>query len=198
MKDYLKSKVDSRNRKVLLSVIAVVLVSTAIFGLGTSNSSTPENGERQFNRADIMFLRMMVPHHEQAIEMAEIAPERTDNRKVLALAENISTTQRQENQQMAEWLRDVGLRPPERIHRMAGMATAQEMEELNQSQGQEFDRQFAELMIEHHRGGIHMANVAVQNGKSEKVVELAQGMIDAQQEEVEKMETWRNEWTNDN
>jgi uncharacterized protein (DUF305 family) len=192
MKDYLKTTVDSRNRKILFSVLAVTLVAATIFGLGTFNSPNSENGESQFNRADIMFLRMMIPHHEQAIEMAEMAPKRTDNRKVLALAENISTTQRQENQKMAEWLREVGLRPPERIHRMAGMASEQEMAELNQSQGQEFDRQFAELMIEHHEGGIHMANVAVQNGRSGKVRELAQGMIETQQKEINQMKEWRS------
>lgn len=195
MKDYLKTTVDSRNRKILVSILAIVLVATTIFGLGAFEAPDSESGESQFNRADIMFLRMMIPHHEQAIEMAEMAPERTENRKILALADNISTAQRQENQQMAEWLREAGLRPPERIRRMAGMATAQEMEELNQSQGQEFDQKFAKLMIEHHKGGIHMASVAVQNGKSEKVKELAQGMIETQQKEIERMEEWRAEWS---
>ena len=192
MSDYFKAAVDSHNRKILLSALAVVLVSAAIFGLEASNSPNREKGESQFNRADIMFLRMMIPHHEQAIEMAEMAPERTDNRKVLALAENISAVQRQENQQMAEWLTEVGIRSPERIRRMAGMATTQEIAELNQSKDQQFDKQFAELMIDHHNGGIHMANVAVQNGKSEKVRELAQGMIETQQKEISQMKEWRS------
>lgn len=195
MKDYLKTIFDNRNRKILVSVLVAVLVTTVIFGLGVFESPDSESGESQFNRADIMFLRMMIPHHEQAIEMAEMAPERTANEKILALSENISTAQRRENQQMAEWLREVGLRSPEQIRRMAGMATTQEMEELKQSQGQEFDKQFAELMIEHHKGGIHMANMEVQNGKSEKVKELAQKMIETQQKEIERMEEWRAEWS---
>jgi uncharacterized protein (DUF305 family) len=53
-------------------------------------------------------------------------------------------------------------------------------------------------MIEHHEGGIEMARAEVQNGKSEKVVELAQRMIEVQQEEVEKMETWRKGWLESN
>ncbi|MBC5793572.1 MAG: DUF305 domain-containing protein, partial [Nanohaloarchaea archaeon] len=152
----------------------------------------------EFNRADLMFMNMMIIHHDQAIEMAELAENRTENENILELSENISQAQTKENQKMSEWLREAGFNRPTRGHRMAGMATQQEMNELRQSEGQEFDLLFSELMIEHHEGGIEMERAEVQNGKSEKVVELAKRMIEVQQEEVEKMETWRKEWLESN
>ncbi|MFT4892957.1 MAG: hypothetical protein ACI8Z7_000748 [Candidatus Nanohaloarchaea archaeon] len=188
--------ITERNRKILFAGIAVlILAATASFGMfGMPNQ--PSDQVSEFNRADLMFMNMMIIHHDQAIEMAELAENRTDNENILELSENISQAQTRENQKMSEWLREAGFNRPTRGHRMAGMATQQEMNELRQSDGREFDLLFSELMTEHHEGGIQMARAEVQNGKSEKVVELAQRMIYVQQEEVEKMETWKTEWTN--
>jgi uncharacterized protein (DUF305 family) len=187
-----------RNKKILFAGVGIlILAAIASFGMfGTPNQ--PSNQVSEFNRADLMFMNMMIIHHDQAIEMAELAENRTENENILELSENISQAQTSENQKMSEWLREAGFNRPMRGHRMAGMATQQEMNELRQSQGREFDLLFSELMIEHHEGGIEMARAEVQNGKSEKVVELAQRMIEVQQEEVEKMETWRKGWLESN
>lgn len=164
-------------------------------GVEQPENSQEEENLSDFNRADLMFMNMMIIHHDQAIEMAELAPERTDNENILALSENISEAQRRENEKMASWLQDAGFRRPVDGHRMAGMASEQEMEELRSSEGREFDVLFSRLMIEHHRGGIQMARGVVQNGNSEKVSELAQEMIRVQQEEIQKMEEWRENWS---
>ena len=181
------------NRKIFACIAVIVpaiIVTFGAFGMPTHQT----NQVSEFNRPDLMFMNMMIIHHDQAIEMAELAENRTDNENLLKLSQNISQAQTEENQKMSGWLREAGFNHPMRGHRMAGMATQQEMNDLRQSQGREFDILFSELMIEHHEGGIQMARAEVQNGKSKKVVELAQSMIDAQQEEVEKMETWRNKW----
>lgn len=155
-----------------------------------------EAGEdSRFSRADLMFMNMMIIHHDQAIEMAELAENRTDNDKVLSLSQNISEAQRYENRKMAEWLNSVGLNRPTRGHRMAGMAAQEEMMQLEQSRGKEFDQLFSELMIEHHRGGIEMARAEVQNGRAEEVIELARGMVQVQQKEVGMMRQWQEEWS---
>jgi len=189
-------KLSDHDKKIVFGGIAVlILASVAAFGmLGMPNQ--PQNQISEFNRADLMFMNMMIIHHDQAIEMAELAENRTDNENILALSQNISEAQTEENQKMSEWLREAGFNRPTRGHRMAGMATQQEMDELRQSEGREFDLLFSELMIEHHEGGVQMAGAEVQNGKSEKVVELAQVMIDVQQREIEKMKDWREEWKN--
>jgi uncharacterized protein (DUF305 family) len=189
-------KISDRNKKIIFGGIAtLILASIAAFGMfGTPNQ--PSNQVSEFNRADLMFMNMMIIHHDQAIEMSELAENRTDNENILALSQNISEAQTEENRKMSEWLREAGFNRPKRGHRMAGMATQQEMNKLRQSEGQKFDLLFSELMIEHHRGGVQMARAEVQNGKSEKVRQLAQVMIDVQQREIEKMETWREEWRN--
>ncbi len=186
----------ARNKKILFAVIGALLLAL-LLSYGMFNPSNQASDQASdFNRADLMFMNMMIIHHDQAIEMAEMAENRTENQNILELSRNISQAQTEENQKMSDWLREAGFSRPMRGHRMAGMATQQEMNELSQRRGREFDLLFSELMIEHHEGGIQMARTEVQNGKSEKVIELAQGMIEAQQEEVEKMETWRNKWTN--
>lgn len=188
----------NRNKKMLFTGAAILLLAGLVFfGISGIPDNSP-NQTSEFNRADLMFMNMMIIHHDQAIEMAELAENRTENENILELSQKISEAQRTENEKMSDWLREAGFNRPMRGHRMAGMATQQEMNELRQSEEQEFDLLFSELMIEHHEGGIQMARAEVQNGKSEKVVELAQGMIDVQGQEVEKMKTWRNEWANNN
>lgn len=180
------------NRRALFFSALMVIAFLAVAFQGVE---LPEaNGQdAEFNRADLMFMNMMIIHHDQAIEMSELASRRTENQNILELAENISEAQRNENEKMASWLREAGFRRPTNGHRMAGMASSEEMRQLENSEGREFDMLFSELMIEHHVGGIQMARAVVENGKSEKVEELAQTMIDVQQEEVNKMEEWRTE-----
>ena len=188
-------KIDNRNKKLIFAGLGILIVASISF-LGTVEAPDQSSNQvSEFNRADLMFMNMMIIHHDQAIEMAKLADNRTENEKILGLSQNISQTQSEENQQMSKWLNEAGFNRPTRGHRMAGMATEQEMNDLRSSRGEEFNLLFSELMIEHHEGGIQMARAEVSNGKSEKVIELAQGMIDVQQTEVEKMESWRSKWS---
>lgn len=192
----IKKFVNSNQGKVILasSIVLALVLGASYMALEAPNQ--PQEQGSEFNRADLMFMNMMIVHHDQAIEMAELAENRTSNRNILDLSENISEAQRYENRKMSEWLREAGINPPTGGHRMAGMATRQEMNNLRQSEGREFDMLFSELMIEHHQGGIQMARAEVQNGKSTKVKDLAGKMVRVQQEEVDKMQNWRNTWNN--
>lgn len=188
------SMLEDHVRKIIVFALMALALLIAFYGGAFESSVNTDTRQSEFNRADVMFMRMMIIHHDQAVKMAEMASERTDNENILELSENISEAQRRENEKMADWLNDIGINRPTTGHRMAGMASSQEMSQLNQSEGREFDLLFSELMIEHHRGGIQMAKMEVQNGKSEKVRELAQGMVEAQQKEIESMEEWRKGW----
>ncbi|WP_414836297.1 DUF305 domain-containing protein [Candidatus Nanohalococcus occultus] len=185
-----KLRTDRKTSVALLTVLMVALAAAGVFQLSGGSDQRPE-----FNRNDIMFMNMMIIHHDQAVEMAELSENRTNNSNILEISQNISEAQQEENRVMAEWLRGAGFNRPTRGHRMAGMATAQEMEQLRQSRGREYDLLFSKLMIEHHRGGIQMARAEVQNGRSEKLIDLAQEMVEAQTEEIQRMESWRDEWT---
>lgn len=185
------------NRSYLLlagaAIGSILLIGAAYTGIGPFHGEQSQNQE--YNRADVMFMGMMIIHHDQAIQMAEMAPERTENENILALADNISEAQRSENEKMARWLEDLGMERPTDGHRMAGMASQTEIAQLRNSTGTEFDQLFAELMIEHHTGGIQMAQGVVENGRSEKVRDLAEQMITVQQQENEKMRQWQETWS---
>ena len=78
-------------------------------------------------------------------------------------------------------------------HRVAGMASQQEMNQLRNSNGTEFNNLFAELMIEHHEGGIVMARDFREVGSHSELREMQQQMIEAQTGEIDKMERWQNQ-----
>jgi uncharacterized protein (DUF305 family) len=184
----------SANRTKILIAFGILV----FLGLFVANNTYDDNksvSSSEFNRADVMFMNMMIIHHDQAIEMAELAPNRTDNENILELSRNISKAQRAENEQMAEWLRELGYQRPVRGHRMAGMASQEQMQRLENSSGREFDRLFSELMITHHRGGIQMAQSFIQRGRNPELIEMEKGMVRAQTEEIEKMKEWRSNWT---
>ena len=110
---------------------------------------------------DVHFLQQMIPHHEQAILLSTLAPDRTNSESILDLAKRIESSQHDEILFMKEWL---GSRGEESHHikmsnhhmKMMGMATKTQIEELSALNGFSFDDLFLRLMIAHHRGAIQM------------------------------------------
>ncbi len=136
---------------------------------------------------DIMFAQMMIPHHEQAIEMSTLAETRTENADVLALAQQIKSAQMPEISQMTTWLADAGA-PLSMGHDMGddGMLSADEMTTLTNATGIEFDRLFLAGMIAHHQGALEMAKT-VQNSKNAEVKVLSDNISSSQTAEIEEM-----------
>ena len=150
-----------------------------------------------FSQQDVEFMQGMSVHHDQAIVMSNWAPERTNNSQVLELAENISDVQGQEHRQMENWLRENNYEVhSEMSGQMKGMASEQQMQQLNNSTGHEFDMLYLELMIEHHIGGVEMAEKQVRQGSNQKLIEMAESMVKIQEEEISLMREWQNEWNN--
>ena len=119
-----------------------------------------------YNDADVEFVTNMVPHHTQALAMASLAPERAQDPRVADLAERIALAQGPEIDLMQSWLAAQGLPPadPEAAHdaheSMRGMATPEQMFELESATGEEFDRLFLTMMTEHHEGALEMADAS--------------------------------------
>lgn len=113
---------------------------------------------------DVLFMQDMIPHHNQAMQMAELVAERTNRPGLVDVAGRINVSQRDEIDFMQQWLSSRGERVPDPgaydamhiDHQMAGMATQQQMDELALAQGTEFDRLFLQLMITHHEGAVTM------------------------------------------
>ena len=134
---------------------------------------TPEEAieiaDTSYTRDDAMFMKDMIPHHQQAVLMAELVEERTNNEKVKEIAGRILTAQADEIVFMTGWLSERGEQVPSphdahhmhTSHDMAGMASPEDLERLRASEGVEFDRLFLTLMIAHHEGALDRRNAGL-------------------------------------
>ncbi|MFM8898162.1 MAG: DUF305 domain-containing protein [Actinomycetota bacterium] len=158
-------------KRIFLLIIALLLTGCA----SQSNSG--------YSSQDIMFAEMMIPHHQQAIEMSDLALKNSTNPEVLALAQEIKDAQAPEIEQMKSWgassMAHMG-------HMMDGMLSDEEISELAAARGGEFDRLFLEGMIKHHEGAIDMAEMVI-DSKNAEVAALANSIIEAQRAEIATM-----------
>lgn len=140
--------------------------------------------------SDLMFVEMMIPHHEQAVEMALMAPGHGANPEVMALAAKIASAQGPEIVQMQGMLSRWGVSEmsDHSGHQMDGMVDASGMGELDAASGAEFDRLFLKLMIDHHLGAISMAQDPLANGADPELNKLLRAIVEAQATEIEQME----------
>jgi uncharacterized protein (DUF305 family) len=146
------------------------------------------------NTDDVTFAQGMVPHHQQALDMAKLVPSRSTNAKVLDLAKRIEGAQDPEIKKMNGWLEQWGASTsmPGMDHGsmpgMSGMMSSEDMKMLDQSKGAAFDKMWLEMMIRHHEGAVAMAKTELQKGSSADAKKLAQDIIDAQQKEITEMQ----------
>lgn len=166
--------------------------------------------------ADVGFARDMTAHHAQAVEMALLVRERSEDPELRQVALDIELTQQQQQGQMYGWLAVWGLpqagsAPPmawaaEHGHGggdapdgagaepgagalMPGMATDDQLAELREADGADAERLFLELMIAHHEGGVAMAQSALELAEQPVVRRLAQAVVDSQTAEIAVLET---------
>jgi uncharacterized protein (DUF305 family) len=134
-----------------------------------------------------MFLEMMIPHHNQAVEMSHLAETNTKNPKILALAKIIDEEQLREIDLMSGWLGEgVGQVNGHQDHTMDGMLTTDQMEALGRAKDTEFDRLFLAGMILHHEGAIEMTQM-VTGTENQQVKQLAESIIKSQTEQIRQM-----------
>lgn len=173
-------------------------------------SPAAPSATEQHNDADVRFVSMMIPHHQGAIEMADLALARASSAEVKKLAAAIKAAQGPEIEQLQGWLDDwgmpaaatsaaapmsgmdhAGMAPGSMeaggMGEMAGMSRA-DMDKLKSASGAEFDKLFLTQMIAHHQGAIDMSDAVLANGSNPQVKALAQQIKDAQQEEITTME----------
>lgn len=174
---------------------------TAVETTATSGSSTTEQAEEsaQHSEADVMFAQMMIPHHEQAIEMSDIILSKDDvPADVTSLAEEIKAAQGPEIAQLTDWLEqwgeptqpegmDMDMGGDHDMAQMEGMLSDEELQQLSDAPGPEAAELFLNQMIAHHEGAVAMAEDQVENGTYPPAVDLAQTIIDTQQQEIDTM-----------
>ncbi len=161
------------------------------------------------NAADVSFNQMMIPHHQQAVAMADLVPSRTDNVAVRELAGQIKNAQQPEIDQMTQRLESWGVSPDVNAGAqehgsqqhgsmasgstahgtmgMSGMMSDQDMTAIENARGAEFDRLWLQGMISHHEGAIDMADTELADGVDPGSRALAEQIKKTQQTEIDRM-----------
>ncbi|GHK01929.1 lipoprotein [Streptomyces sp. Y2F8-2] len=157
--------------------------------------SAEEAGKRRAeddtpNAADFSYAWMMIEHHRQALEMAQLAPQRAGSDRVKRLAERITAAQKPEIAAMEAWLTAHTKDDHGSAHQhdvMPGMATEAQLKQLRAAAGKAFDELFLKLMITHHGGAITMATDAKAEGNNIQIEEMADDVIAQQTSEISRM-----------
>jgi uncharacterized protein (DUF305 family) len=163
----------------------------------TSKASSGASAD--FNDADVSFVSGMVPHHEQAVEMADIVLADEPAPEVADIAEQIKAAQQPEIEQLNQMLDHFGTAADSSgghggahggggapMH--GGMMTEQELAEFEAASGTDAERRFLTLMIAHHEGAIEAAETELAEGEYAPARELAESIRDSQAAEIEQME----------
>lgn len=156
-----------------------------------TSSSTAAPAAGAYNDADVTFAQMMIPHHRQAIEMADmiLAKQGIDS-DVTALATEIKAAQTPEIDQMTGWLTGWGQSATPSMsmgHDMGGTMSQADMDALDKATSKDATKLFLTGMITHHKGAIAMAKDELANGQNADAKKLAQSIKDSQQVEIGKM-----------
>jgi uncharacterized protein (DUF305 family) len=199
-------------RKYLIGISAAALVALAA-GCGGDdaghdtgsehgkNTSAPaESGAAtKHNDQDVMFAQMMIPHHQQAVDMSTMAAQQATDAKVKDLAARIKKAQEPEIQQMTSMLEAWGESTsmedmPGMDHgdhgsaSGEGMMTPADMQRLEKVTGTEFHQMWLQMMIKHHQGALTMAQAQIEQGSNADATTLARQIMDSQQTEIDEMQ----------
>ncbi|MBT2390654.1 DUF305 domain-containing protein [Streptomyces sp. ISL-1] len=162
-------------------------------GTSPSAAASASASQGQHNAADIAFAQGMIPHHRQAVEMADLAPSRAQSAEVKKLAADIKNAQDPEIKTLLGWLTFWGEQVPAEgamdhsAHGAGGMMTAEVMTSLEKASGKAFDTDFMELMIKHHEGAVAMAKTEKADGAFPDAKTMADAIITSQTAEIARM-----------
>lgn len=185
-----------RNFRKSLLVAGLVAVSLTLAACAPSSSS-PDAGSSSaasaFNDQDVSFVQGMLPHHEQAVEMADIilAKDGIDP-QVLNLAQTIKDEQQPEIETMTAWLAewDAPTSMGGMDHgsgTMGGMMSDDDMANLDGATAKTASELFLTQMTAHHMGAIEMAQTEIDAGESSAAIDLATSIVSTQQAEIDEM-----------
>ena len=193
------TNINARLVRLAGGLIAGAVVLTGCSGGSDTNDTDAGSSASQsaeFNDADVAFAQGMIVHHEGALEMAQMADGRAQNPQVLDLADRIEAAQDPEIKTMTGWLEDWD--QPTSTDESGGMdmeggmdmgGMNMDMSGLEAASGAEFDRMWLEMMTEHHRGAVDMAETEIADGQDADAIALAEQIVESQSAEIDEMET---------
>lgn len=204
----------------LVGVLIGILLSTLFLGIlgwiftGSGSMMTGSNfgdshnmmGFPPMGNIDRHFIEQMIPHHEDAIQMAAVALKKAENKEIRTLAENIKRTQSEENTKMRDWYKSwygvdvpknstgMGMGGIQSGMMMGGGMMGDATDLVKLEAAKPFDKEFIEQMIPHHQMGIMMATMLLRGTEREEMRALARAIIDAQSKEIDQMRSWYVSW----
>ena len=192
-----------RKTGVLLGVI--VLLAAAVLSLSINRGDRSNHGDMgqmsghmghgssssknaNYTGADIMFLQMMIPHHQQAIDISNLAMKSSQDAELIELAKIIARDQAAEIKQMKAWLVDAGASEDmgHSMDGMGGMLSDDELAALSAATGKEFDVLWLKGMTEHHDGAIHMTQM-IEDAQNPDIKAFGTKVIKDQSEQIDQM-----------
>ena len=187
---------------ILSGIIVMLLVIIMSMGMSRSDDrgffgmngfgmmgSDRNNGSSDLSGADIMLLEMMIPHHQQAVDISNLAIEKSKDVELIELATQIREEQQAEIIQMESWLGDAdsGHGMGHSMEgSMGGMLTKSELSQLEDATGKSFDLFWLQGMIDHHDGALHMVTM-IEDAEDLEIKRLGKNIISSQTAQIEQM-----------
>jgi uncharacterized protein (DUF305 family) len=180
---------------VLLTTILGLLFTRGnddeMFGMhgNSSHGMRDTTSSRTYTGADVMFLQMMIPHHQQAIDISNIALKTSKDSELLDLAKTIISAQSAEIVQMKSWLKDAGASTDmgHSMNAMGGMLDDNELSALSAATGKTFDVLWLKGMIGHHDGAIHMTTM-IEDASNPDIKTFGDNVVKDQSAQIVQME----------
>jgi uncharacterized protein (DUF305 family) len=205
------------SKKVIIYTLMSLLTSSAVVGIVLTNSTLAQSSNlrqnlhqqfaqaiprprRMMTQADRHFIEMMIPHHQGAIDMADLALSRAKRPEIRRLAQIIKRDQTREIQQMRTWYKAwYGTEVPETSMGCMGMMGMQmggnmmgDLEALRNAA--DFDQEFIRQMIPHHEMGVRMSRMALNHANKPEIRNLANSIIKSQTDEINQMQQFYLAW----
>ena len=157
-------------------------------GMGGHMSNNGMNNNSGYTGADIMFLQMMIPHHQQAVDISNLAMKTSKDSELLALAKKIAADQTSEIAMMKAWLKDAGAGTDmgHSMEGMGGMLNDAELSALNAESGRKFDLLWLKGMTGHHDGAIHMTTM-IRDASNPDIKAFGEKVVADQSAQIEQM-----------
>ena len=175
----------------ITALLGAVAMAAVVSSCGEP-STTPDAQAPKHNAADVTFAQKMIPHHQQALDMAAMVPPRTSNRELIVMAKHIALDQQAQIDTLQGLLQQWG-EPAAADHMghsgmdMDGMVDAATMDRLPALRDAEFDELWLRSMIVHHQGAVAMAEPEIAHGENPTAVRMAKVIVDWQQLEIGRM-----------
>ena len=190
-----------KNKGILISSIILIaigllgIISLSLFSGVFTQRSFCGSGTNMMGDLDRQFIEEMIPHHEDAVLMAELALTKSDSEELIKLAENIKREQSREIDEMRSWYKLwYGSDVPESTSGMSQgmMGGMTDLESLENAEL--FDKEFIEQMIPHHQMALMMVSMMLQGTEHEEMKKLAEDIVRTQTEEINQMNAWYSDW----